>query len=121
MPRKPFAIIAERLGEILELCRDISGRMPNRADPRSGSRRMLAVVSRDESPTSEREYVIVPDVVSVGDVVAWSGWMGIKTAVRIGIVQELYELGGRLDCTKPGTAYAYWEGPMIPIMSQKKE
>ena len=117
MAKKPFTMINERLGEILEILRALSGKNP----PRQANGTMLAAVAENASPAAKRWYVVVPDGTGVGDVVAHDGGIGVKGIPALGIVTDLIDPDTVFDCRNPGRAYAVWKGPMIRYGIKKGE
>ena len=115
MSKKPFTIIAERLGEILALCREISSLMPMRVSARIGKHIMVAVVAESDSPRAERCYVWVPEGVRVGDVVSYTGRLLIDDLLSLGVVRELYWPEELEDLRTPGRALKVWAGPGVRL------
>ena len=114
MAKKPFTVIAERLGEILALCREIRDRLSGGADPMECGATMIAVVAEDDHPCAERMCVRVPAEARVGDAVSYSGRLGSSSIYGIGVIRELHP---RVAPTTKGTGTALkiWRGPGIPV------
>lgn len=113
MAKKPFSIIAERLGEILALCREIRAGLPGTAAPMECGSTAIAVVAQDDDPCAERMRVRVPAEAQVGDVVSYSGRLGFDTLFGFGVIRELHPES--TAAKKMGTALKIWRGPGIPV------
>lgn len=114
MAKKPFTVVAERLGEILALCREIRDGLFGGADPMECGATMIAVVAVDDHPCAERMCVRVPAAAQVGDAVSYSGRLGSPRVYGIGVIRELHT--HIAPTTKgTGTALRIWKGPGIPV------